>query len=126
MSLAFKKLRVYARLILMGAVGLVVVLVLFKNRNNLATVWFFHEYKDINVVWLLLITGIGSVVAAWLTRGVFRVMKEVRQIRQEEDSARLVREQEQRARDLVEQEKRIDAKLKASLESRATDSEEEA
>ena len=110
----------------MGAVGLVAVLVLLKNRNNLATVWFFHEYKDINVVWLLLITGIVSVVAAWLTRGVFQVMKQVKRIRQEEDSALLVREQEQRARDLVEQEKRIDAKLKASLESRATDSAEEA
>jgi uncharacterized protein HemX len=110
----------------MGAVGLVVVLVLLKNRNNPATVWFFHEYKDINVVWLLVITAIGSVVAAWLTRGVFQVMKEVKRIRQEEDSARLVQEQQQRARDLVEQEKRIDAKLKASLESRATDSAEEA
>ena len=126
MPLAFRKLRVYARLTLMGAVGLLVVLVLFKNRNNQATVWFFHDYEDINVVWLLVITGVGSVIAAWLTRGVLQVAKEVRRIRREEDSARLVQEQEQRARNLVDQEKRIDAKLKASLEVRGADSEPEA
>ena len=122
MSLAFRKLRTYARLTLMVAVAVVVVLVLFKNRNHRATVWFFHKYEDINVVWLLVITAAGSVMAAWLTRGVFQVIKEVRRIRTEEESKRILKDQATRAQELLEQEKRIDAKLKASLESQGEDS----
>ena len=122
MSLAFRKLRTYARLTLMAAVAVVVVLVLFKNRNHRATVWFFHKYEDINVVWLLVITAAGSVMAAWLTRGVFQVIKEVKRIRTEEESKRILKDQATRAHELLEQEKRIDAKLKASLESQGEDS----
>lgn len=122
MQLAFRKVRTYARLTLMVAVAVVVVLVLFKNRNHQATVWFFHKYENINVVWLLVITAAGSVVAAWLTRGVFQVIKEVKRIRTEEESERLLRDQATRAQELLEQEKRIDAKLRASLESKDEDS----
>ncbi|UCG32554.1 MAG: hypothetical protein JSU68_12930 [Phycisphaerales bacterium] len=122
MSLAFRKLHTYARLALMVAVAVVVALVLFKNRNHQATVWFFHKYEDINVVWLLVITGAGSVVAAWLTRGVFQVIKEVKRMRIEEESKRILRDQATRAQQLLEQERRIDAKLKASLESKGEDS----
>ena len=122
MSLAFRKLRTYARLTLMVAVAVVVVLVLFKNRNHRATFWFFHRYEDINVVWLLVITAAASVMAAWLTRGVFQVIKEVKRIRTEEESKRILQDQATRAQELLEQEKRIDAKLKASLESQGEDS----
>jgi uncharacterized membrane protein YciS (DUF1049 family) len=100
----------------MSAVVLSVVLVLVKNRNNQATVWFIREHKNINVVWLLAVSGIASVLAAWLLRGVFRVTMELRRIRVEGESARILREQERRSRELAEQEKRIDMKLKASLE----------
>jgi heme/copper-type cytochrome/quinol oxidase subunit 2 len=122
MSLAFRKLRTYARLTLMVAVAIVVVLVLFKNRNHQATVWFFHKYENINVVWLLVVTAAGSVMAFWLTRGVFQVIKEVKKIRTEEETQRMLQDHKTRAKELSEQEKRIDAKLKTSLDSKGEDS----
>ena len=104
----------------MVAVAIVVVLVLFKNRNHQATVWFFHKYENINVVWLLVVTAAGS--AFWLTRGVFQVIKEVKKIRTEEETQRMLQDHKTRAKELSEQEKRIDAKLKTSLDSKGEDS----
>ena len=60
MTLAFQKIRVYARVTLMGAVALLLVLVLVLNWNNRATVWFFHKFEDIPIIWLLLVTGFGG------------------------------------------------------------------
>jgi len=116
-AVAFRKLRAYAKLTLMSAVGVLGALVLVKNRNHQATIWFIREHENINVVWLLLITGIGSVMAAWLMRGLFHVIVELKRIRAQDESASIIREQERRSRELAEQEKRIDAKLKASLET---------
>ena len=115
MSLAFKKLRVYARLSLMGAVALLVILVLIRNRNHQVTVWFFYEFQEINVVWLLVVTALASILGAWIIRGFFGVMGEVSRIKREQELARTTRQHEELARNLSEQEKRIDAKIKASL-----------
>ncbi len=99
----------------MGVVAFLVLLVLLWNRNNRATIWFFHEFKDIPVIGLLLVTGLGSIVAAWVTRGFFRVIGEWRRLRREHELADKFRDHKKLADELTEQEKRIDTKLKGAL-----------
>lgn len=117
MTLAFQKIRVYARVTLMGAVALLLVLVLVLNWNNRATVWFFHKFEDIPIIWLLLVTGFGAIVAAWVTKGFFRVMSDWGRLRHQAENSRKLKDQQQLANELAEQEKRIDDKIQHTLQA---------
>ncbi len=109
----------------MGVVALLVLLVLLWNRNNRATIWFFHEFKDIPVIGLLLVTGLGSIVAAWVTRGFFRVIGEWRRLRREHELSDKFRDHKRLADELTEQEKRIDTKLKGALNAAKVEESDE-
>lgn len=101
----------------MGAVALLLVLVLVLNWNNRATVWFFHKFEDIPIIWLLLVTGFGAIVAAWVTKGFFRVMSDWSRLRHQAENSRKLKDQQQLANELAEQEKRIDDKIQHTLQA---------
>ncbi len=125
MSLAFRTIRVYARFSAMGVVAFLVLVVLGMNQDNRATIWFFHKFEDIPVIWLMLVTGLGSIVAAWVTRGFFRVIGEWRRLRRERELAEKFHDHKKLADGLAEQEKRIDTKLKDALSAVNTEEADE-
>ncbi len=66
MSLAFRQLKVYLRIALIVLIGIGVALVLFKNRAHTVGFWFFwlrEENQPVNVVWLMLCTAVGTLLA---------------------------------------------------------------
>lgn len=115
MSLALKRIKVYSKL---GAIGVVVVagsLVLLKNWEHKATIWFFHKYEDVPVLWLLAITAASSILLWSGARRVLRVVSEMRDLRRNEASQRQMDEQRKLAEEVAEREKRIDEKIRKSL-----------
>jgi hypothetical protein len=110
MSLAFRKAKVYAKLLLITAVALVIALVVIFNRGNKVTIWFFREHKDINVLWVILCTAAGSIFCYWVGRTVFSVVRDMRKLGREAAMRAWEEEQRRLADKLAEQEKRIDQK----------------
>ena len=78
MALAFKRIKVYVRLIVLVAVALAVGMLVFQNRSHTATVWFISEYQDVSVLWLTLCVGLGSIVVYWLMGTVVRLRRDMR------------------------------------------------
>ncbi|MCH7703390.1 MAG: hypothetical protein IID37_17065 [Planctomycetes bacterium] len=119
MPLAYKRIKVYARLIVLVAVALAIGALLYKNNNRTVTVWFGGEYADVNVLWLAFCVGLGSIVVYWLMGTLVRLRRDMRELDQ---AAKLEkREAEQRAltKKLSEQEQRIDEKVKNALSDEA-------
>ena len=116
MNFGVKKIKAYSKLGLVAAVALVIGLVIFKNRNHEVTFWFFGTYENMNVLWLLLCTTAGSIVAYWGFLTVFSLWKDMRELGRE--SAWRDREQRQRklAEELAEQERRIDQKRSEAIQ----------
>ena len=110
MSLAFKRIKVYARLILLCAVALVIGLVVLKNSGQEVTFWFFREYENVNILWLLLCTAAGSIVAFWVFKTVFSLWRDMREVSRQAAIQAEKEKQQQKANELAEQEKRIDEK----------------
>ena len=115
MTLALKRVKVYLKLIATCAVVVIVLLVVLMNRRNTADVWFFGRYRDVNVVWLILVTSVASVLGWWGVRKIFRVLRELRQVRQLRRKQVEAEEQRRLARELAEREKRIDEKVRRSI-----------
>ncbi|MCH7719581.1 MAG: hypothetical protein IH988_01140 [Planctomycetes bacterium] len=112
MPLAFKRIKVYVRLIVLVAVALAVGTLLVKNSSRTVTVWFMGEYEDVKVLWLVLCVGLGSIVVYWLMGTLVGLRRDLREL---DRAAKLnKREVEQRAlaKKLTEQEQRIDEKVK--------------
>ena len=84
MTLALKRLKVYVRSTLIVVVAVAIALVLFKNRDNEVSFWFFgiaDESRPLNVIWLMLCTAVGTLVSWWVFSfawGLFRDMREVK------------------------------------------------
>jgi hypothetical protein len=110
MKLLLKRIRTYAKLLLVVAVAIAVVLIIVYNRNHRVTFWFFGTYENVNVLWLLLSTALGAIVTYWVGLTVFSLWKDMRELSQE--SAKRSQEEQRRRREteLAEQERRIDAK----------------
>lgn len=114
MNLAFKRLRVYLRLVFVVALGVGVGLVLFMNRTNEVRFWFFGlrtEAEPVNVIWLMIGTVVSTLVCWWtlsLAWGLFRDWRELQRLRaiDERDKAYRAREKELDARERRLEEKR--------------------
>ena len=115
MPLALKRVKVYLKLIAIGLVAGVVLLVVVKNRENSADIWFFRGYEQVNVLWLILITAIVSVAGWWGIRKVTGVLREFREVRRQRKAELQTSEQRRLAQELAEREKRIDQKLRRSI-----------
>ena len=112
MALAFKRIKVYVRLIVLVAVALAVGALVFLNRSHKATVWFISEYQDVNVVWLALCVGLGSIVVYWLMGTLVSLRRDMRELDQAAKLEKREAEQRALAQKLTDQEKRIDEKVK--------------
>ncbi len=114
MSLAFKQIKVYTKLVLLVIVAVAIAAVLFKNRGNSVQVWFFglvDEKSEINVVWLMVWTAIGAIISWWVLKTAFGLAKDMRELRRDEEIRDRAKVQEDMAAKLRDQERRIDEKL---------------
>lgn len=118
MSVAFKELRVYVRSVFVLVVIVAVGLVLFKNRNHEVSFWFLwltDDAKPVNVVWLILCSGVGTLVtwrAFSRALGLWRDIREVKRLRAvDKVTSRL----DKRTTELDERERRIDEKLQSAI-----------
>lgn len=69
MSLASDRFRVYGRLVLAASLVLAVGLVLFQNRANTVSFWFFgliDETRKINVLWIIMSTVAATRIFFWM------------------------------------------------------------
>ena len=115
MNLALKRMKVYLQLVVFVALVGLVMLVLFKNRNNGAHVWFFgltDSTKPMNVVWLLGFTASTTLIVArifWFMRGMFRDMRD---LKHKEEATRAAKEQLQREAQLKDRMHRVEEQLR--------------
>jgi hypothetical protein len=115
MRLALKRIKVYLKLFAIIAVGAAILLIVLKNQDNTANIWFFHDYEQVGVLWLILITAVSSIASLWIMTKIFGTLRELRQVREAQRTRQMSEEQQRRAQDLAEREKRIDEKLRRSI-----------
>jgi len=119
MTLALKQVKVYFKFAAIIAAIVVVLLVVLMNRNRTADVWFFREYSDVNVLWLILVTAVLAIVGWWGIRKVVGVLRDLRELRRSREVQRKMDEQRRLAEEMTEREKRIDEKLQRSIKEDA-------
>jgi hypothetical protein len=115
MTLAFRKFKVYAKLVVIVAAALALLLVVYKNHDKRASVWFFRDYPDINVLWLIACTAVASIVAYWVLRTTRGVIRDIRAAQLEDRLRARERAAAERTRELEERERRLDDKLKKAI-----------
>ncbi len=107
MYLAFQRTKVYLRLVLMAGLAAVVLLTLWMNRDHHATVWFFKEFKDINVLSLMASTASGTLIAWRIAVVASRVFGDLQELRKHEKELEQQRQQEQFAKKIAEHEEKL-------------------
>ncbi len=117
MGLALKRFKTYAKLAVMAAIALLVLLVILFNwgEKHQVTVWLFHEFSDVNVLWVMLVSGVAAVLIAWVLGWVRRVVRDLRELRKAKEAEAREAEQRRREEKLKEQESRIDAKIQGAI-----------
>lgn len=115
MTLALRRVKVYLKLVAILAAVVIALLVVWKNRGHKADVWFFVLYHDVNVLTLMLVAAAIAVAGHWGVRKVFRVVRELREVRRLEREQARLDEQRRLARELAEREKRIDEKVSRAI-----------
>jgi len=110
MNRILKKMKIYARLCLVVAVALAAVLIIFKNYGRKVDFWFFHDFKEVSVLWLIGCTAAGSIVSYWVALTLFSLWKDMRELQRETAQKAIDEEHRKRADTLAEQERRIDEK----------------
>jgi hypothetical protein len=111
-------------LVLIVAVAIGAVLI--KNRNHSVQVWFFglvDPARTVNVVWLMVWTAVGAVVSWWVLRTTVSLVRDMRELRREEELRDRGKAQEELAAKLRDQERRIDEKITKAI-SKNADSDE--
>ena len=83
MALALHHIKVYFKLTVTVLVLLAVLLVFWQNRDHVVTVWFFHPFENINVLWLIFVTAVFSALLVWVVPAVWRTVAEFRRMRRE-------------------------------------------
>ncbi|MCH7814555.1 MAG: hypothetical protein IID40_11115 [Planctomycetes bacterium] len=119
MGLAFKQFKVYTKVVLVLAVALAVGAVLLKNREHRVPVWFFgltDPTEGINVVWLILCSAVGAIVAWTVLRATLGVVKDLREVARAKKVQLRDRSQQELAAKLKEQERRIDEKISKAID----------
>ena len=119
MGLAFKQFKVYTKVVLVLAVALAVGAVLLENREYRVPVWFFgltDPTKEINVVWLILCSAVGAIVAWTVLRATLGVVQDLRGVARAKEVQRRDRSQQELAAKLKEQERRIDEKISKAID----------
>ena len=118
MSLAIKRFKVYVRVTLIVVVAVAIGLVLFKNRDNEVSFWFFGLTEDnaqINIVWLMLCTAVGSLLSWWVLSFGWGLWRDLREVKRRQAMDRVTKELAKREAELDERDRRIDEKLKRAI-----------
>ena len=118
MSLAFKRFKVYTKVVLVVIVALAIGTVFFKNRDHQVRFWFFGLVDDgaqINVVWLIVCTAVGAVFSWWVLLAALGTIKDLREVRREGEFEKREKAQQEKAQKLREQERRIDEKVSRAI-----------
>lgn len=106
---------VYAKVTLIVALAVVVIVVVFMNRNYRTNFWPWADKEQVSTLWLMLATCILSIIVFWALAKTRRVWREVVEIQAEKTRQQQEAEVERRRAALEEQERRIDTKLKQAL-----------
>jgi uncharacterized membrane-anchored protein len=117
-SLAIKRFKVYVRVTLIVVVAVAIGLVLFKNRDNEVSFWFFGVTEDgtqINVVWLMLCTAVGTLLSWWVFSFGWGLWRDPREVKRQQAVDRATKELAKREAELDERDRRIDQKLKRAI-----------
>ena len=81
----FAEVKAWARLILIVAMIIAGMLVVVMNRNNQTDLWFFHDFEDVAVLWLIAITAVVSIIGWRIILGVRGAYVELRKARMMKD-----------------------------------------
>jgi len=115
MSLALKRIKVYLKLTAIVAVVAIILLIVAKNQEYKANIWFFGMYEQVNVLWLILITAVSSIASWWILIKIFGTIRELRELRKARQTREQMAQQQRLSQELAEREKRIDEKLRRSI-----------
>ncbi|HOW74125.1 MAG TPA: hypothetical protein PKY77_26265 [Phycisphaerae bacterium] len=115
MNLALQRVKVYVKFGATAITVLLIALVVFKNLGLTANVWFFHEYKDVGVLWLILITAVCAIIGWWGVGKLYTVWRDLKELKQAQQVQRHTQDQQRMAAELAEREKRIDEKIRRSI-----------
>lgn len=115
MSLALKRIKVYLKLSAIVAVIAIILLIILNNQDYKTDIWFFGLYRQVNVLWLLLVTAVISIASWWIVIKIFGTLRELRELRRARQAREKMAEQQRLAQELAEREKRIDEKLRRSI-----------
>ena len=118
MSLAIKRLKVYVRSVLVAVVAILIVAVLFKNRGNEVSFWFFgltDEAEKLNVVWLLVWTAVVALIARWVLSLGWTLWRDMRELKQLQAARKVDETQKKREEQLNQRERRVDEKVQHAI-----------
>jgi len=62
---------------------IVVLLIILMNRNHRTDVWVFYSFREVSVLWLILVTAAATLVVYWVARGIFGEYRRIKQYRRE-------------------------------------------
>lgn len=116
MALAFKHVKTYAKLAVMIAITVAILLVVVLNRNHKVDVWLFHTFPQTNVLWVMLVSGASAVGIGWILSRVRQVLRDLREIRKAKAMEAQLTEQRQLAEEARERESRIDEKIQQQID----------
>ncbi len=115
MAGAVKQFVVYSKVTFIVAIFAAVALVVFKNRGYKTRFWPGAAKAEVSTLWLMLATGVGSIVVFWMLSRLRRVWRQLAELRSEKARETELLAQARRREELDDQERRIDQKLKKAL-----------
>lgn len=115
MASRIKQLVVYTKVTIAILLLVGIVILIFKNWGYKTRFWPGAADVDVPTLWLMLATGVLSIIAYWILSKTRRAFADLAKLRDEQAEQRALAEQEQRSKALNEQEHRIDEKIKKAL-----------
>lgn len=87
MSVAFRQVRFYLRVVAVSVAALAIALVLIKNRNHEVRFWFFgltDDQRPMNVIYLMLCTASMTLMASRVGSAGRRLWRDMRELKRAE------------------------------------------
>ena len=93
MNAGWAKFKMWLRLISFSAATIYVLILIATNHGQHVNLDFvFRQYKEVNLLVLLLITSISSIVGWWLFKAVFATLRQMREANRQSELLRIERE----------------------------------
>lgn len=124
MRVALKQIKSYSRLILVLIAAVVILIVLYMNKDYSVKFWFFgltDTNKPVNVVWLLVSTAAATRISLWVIKlglGMFRDFKELKRLKAVELEQN---KHQKREAELNRREQQLEEKLKQVVDEKNND-----